>query len=44
LRFSFASFTYMKGDGTADSERVKVRPGSRSTVRANDRLGEGDDP
>jgi virginiamycin B lyase len=37
------SITYMKGDGTTDSQTTTVAADSRSTIRVRDRLGEGDD-
>ncbi len=36
--------TYMKGDGTTDSQGVTVNAGSRTTVSVKDKLGVGDDP
>ena len=36
--------TYMKGDGTTDTDQVTVAPGSRSTVSPRAKLGTGDDP
>jgi len=35
--------TYMKGDGTTDSQSLMVGKNSRSTVYARDKLGTGDD-
>ncbi|HEY5493441.1 MAG TPA: hypothetical protein VIK15_02520, partial [Candidatus Anoxymicrobiaceae bacterium] len=35
--------TYMKGDGSADSQTLTVAKSSRSTVKVKDRLGEADD-
>src|SRR5450756_530829 len=35
--------TYMKGDGTTDSQTLTVAKHSRSTVVVKDKLGEGDD-
>ncbi|MBU4403478.1 MAG: hypothetical protein KJ907_12185, partial [Actinobacteria bacterium] len=34
--------TYMKGDGTTDTDQVTVAPGSRSTVSPRAKLGTGD--
>ena len=36
--------TYMKGDGTTDSQDVTVAKNSRSTVVVKDKLGQGDNP
>jgi Family of unknown function (DUF5719) len=35
--------TYMKGDGTTDTETLNVPANSRSTVTVKNKLGEGDD-
>ena len=37
------NITYMKGDGTTDTQAVTVIKYSRNTIRVKDRLGEGDD-
>ena len=37
------TITYMKGDGTTDTQTLTVAKNSRSTVRVKDMLGEGDD-
>ena len=37
------TITYMKGDGTTDSETLTVPKNSRSTVTVKNKLGEGDD-
>ncbi|HEY5531226.1 MAG TPA: 5'-nucleotidase C-terminal domain-containing protein, partial [Candidatus Anoxymicrobiaceae bacterium] len=37
------TITYMKGDGTTDSETLNVAKNSRSTVTVRNKLGEGDD-
>jgi len=37
------TITYMKGDGTTDSETLTVPKNSRSTVTVRNKLGEGDD-
>ncbi len=37
------TITYMKGDGTTDTQTLNVVKGSRSTVVVKDKLGEGDD-
>ena len=37
------TITYMKGDGTTDSQTLTVGKNSRSTVVVKDRLGTGDD-
>jgi hypothetical protein len=36
--------TYMKGDGTTDSESLTVPKNARSTVTVKNKLGEGNDP
>ncbi len=36
--------TYMKGDGTTDTQTLTVPGNSRATVVVKDKLGEGDDP
>jgi 2',3'-cyclic-nucleotide 2'-phosphodiesterase (5'-nucleotidase family) len=36
--------TYMKGDGTTDTQTLTVAKNSRSTVNVKDKLGVGDDP
>ena len=38
-----AQITYMKGDGTTDTENLTVSGQSRTTVNAKDTLGEGED-
>jgi hypothetical protein len=35
--------TYLKGNGSSGQQQVDIPPNSRSTVRAKDALGEGDD-
>ena len=37
------TITYMKGDGTTDSQSVSVPRASRFTIAPKDKLGEGDD-
>ena len=37
------TITYMKGDGTTDTQTLTVPKQSRATVSARDRLGTGDD-
>jgi hypothetical protein len=37
------TITYMKGDGTTDSQTLTVKKNSRSTVKVTDKLGQGDD-
>jgi|GEM_PF-585676 len=37
------TITYMKGDGTSDSQVVSVAKKSRSTVRVKDKMGEAND-
>jgi len=37
------TITYMKGDGTTDSQVVSVPRNSRSTVRVVDKLGQAND-
>ncbi len=37
------SITYMKGDGTTDTQTLNVGKNSRSTVNVRDKLGTGDD-
>ena len=37
------SITYMKGDGTTDTQTLTVGKNSRSTVNVRDKLGTGDD-
>jgi hypothetical protein len=37
------SITYMKGDGTTDTQTLTVGKNSRSTVTVRDKLGTGDD-
>jgi hypothetical protein len=37
------TITYMKGDGTTDTQAVTVAKGSRATVAVKDKLGVGDD-
>lgn len=34
----------MKGDGTTQEQNLYLASGTRSTVKVNDILGEGDDP
>ena len=36
--------TYMKGDGSTETQSLTVGKNSRSTVTVKDKLGEGDDP
>ncbi len=38
------TITYMKGDGTTDTQSFTVTKGSRYTVTVKDKLGVGDDP
>jgi hypothetical protein len=38
------AITYMKGNGTTDTQNLTVAAQSRFTVKVKDRLGEGDDP
>ncbi|MFH1149575.1 MAG: hypothetical protein V1748_03785 [Actinomycetota bacterium] len=38
------TITYMKGDGSTDTQSLTVKKHSRSTVKVKDRLGEGNDP
>ncbi|MFH1149607.1 MAG: hypothetical protein V1748_03950 [Actinomycetota bacterium] len=38
------SITYMKGDGTTETDSLTVAKGSRATVCPRDKLGTGDDP
>ena len=42
-RAADVKLTYMKGDGTSDTDQLTVAPKSRATVNARDRLGTGDD-
>ena len=37
------TITYMKGDGTTDSQTLSVAANSRATVKMKDKLGEGND-
>jgi 5'-nucleotidase / UDP-sugar diphosphatase len=37
------TITYMKGDGTTDTQEVTITKGSRATVAVKDKLGVGDD-
>src|SRR5450759_30691 len=38
------TITYMKGDGSTETQSLTVGRNSRSTVTVKDKLGEGDDP
>ena len=40
---ALVTITYMKGDGTTDSQTLTVGKNSRSTVSVRDKLGEGND-